>query len=197
MVGIVGNLRIKKNHFMFIEGVSKVLPDFDHVFGVMVGQPISGEAELPGKISARISELRMEQRIIPLGFRADVLDLMHHFSVFCLTSNYEGTPNVVLEAMAAACPVVATRVGGVPALIQDGVNGFLVEPGDVDGLAIAVRTLLSSPELAARMGQAGREMVQQKYGCERAVAHLTGQYLQALSGAGSRSPTVEISPKGS
>ena len=184
LVGIVGNLRPVKNHGMFVDAMANVLPDFPEVRALLVGHPISGYENLPDQLSARIEQLGLQGRVRLAGFRGDVPQLMRRFSIFCLTSDSEGTPNVVLEAMAAARPVVATRVGGVPEVIQEGVNGFLVEPGDVNGFARAVRMLLASPDLADQMGLAGREMVERSHGCETAVRHLTRFYLQALAEKG-------------
>jgi glycosyltransferase involved in cell wall biosynthesis len=101
--------------------------------------------------------------------------------VVCLTSHTEGTPNVVLEAMAAGRPVVATRVGGVPELIADGINGLLVEPGDVEGLARAITRLLNDPDLAQRLASAGQQMVKQKYGCKHIVSQLEQLYCDAVA----------------
>ena len=77
-------------------------------------------------------------------------------AVSVMPSLNEALPNVLLESMAAAAPVVATRVGGTPEAIQDGVNGVLVPPGDSPALARAIHQLLTDPELATRLGQAGR-----------------------------------------
>lgn len=181
LVGIVGNLRRLKNHEMFIAGMSRILPDESDVRGIIIGQPIPDEAELPEKLAAQIKELGLNGQIILAGFRADVPDLMHRLSVFCLTSTSEGTPNAILEAMAAARPVVATRVGGIPELVQDGVNGFLVAPGDVDGFAGAVKRLLDDPDLAEHMGRAGREFVARNFSCETAARRLENLYCNALA----------------
>lgn len=180
IIGMVGNLRMKKNPQLFVDGLVKILPDFPNARGIMVGQSIPDEADLPVLIENRIAEHGFTGKILLIGFRGDVPALMNHIRVFCLTSNYEGMPNVILEAMAAARPVVATRVGGVPELVEDGITGFLVEPGDVDGFACAVRKLLEDPELAEKMGRAGREKVEQEFGCEQAVRRLTDLYLTVL-----------------
>lgn len=180
IVGAVGNLRRNKNHTMLIESLAKVIPEYPDVRGLIVGQPIPDEADLLDSLNARIQQCGLKGRVSLIGFRNDVADLMARFSIFCLTSNSEGTPNVVLEAMAASRPVIATRVGGVPDLVRDGVNGFLVERGDVDGLIRAIKTLLDNPQLAEKMGHAGREIVEHEYGCDQAVDRLTNAYQRAL-----------------
>jgi glycosyltransferase involved in cell wall biosynthesis len=81
----------------------------------------------------------------------------------------EALPNVLLESMAAAAPVVATRVGGTPEAVQDGVTGMLVPPGDPRALARAIHQLLADPELAARLGQGGRHRVCRRFSMDAMV----------------------------
>jgi glycosyltransferase involved in cell wall biosynthesis len=102
--------------------------------------------------------------------------------VLCLTSNNEGMPNVILEAMAASTPVVATRVDGVNEVVRDGENGLLVAPGDVQGFSRAVTRLLENPELAGQLGRAGRITVEQEFGCEAVARKLAEIYAAALNG---------------
>lgn len=180
LIGIVGNIRRVKNHEMFIDGMSTILKNRDDVISLIVGQSIPDESDLPEKLSARIDKAGLSGRVFLTGFRSDVPELMHRLSVFCLTSYSEGTPNVILEAMAAACPVVATRVGGIPDLVQDNVTGFLVEPGNVDGFANAVTKLLDDPALAECLGHAGQEIVKRDYSCETVARQLEQIYMQAL-----------------
>ncbi len=184
IIGMVGNLRMKKNPLMFVDSLAKILPEFPDVHGIMVGQSIPDESDLSGRIETRISEHGLTGRIFLLGFQGNVPALMYRLSIFCLTSFYEGMPNVILEAMAAARPVVATRVGGVPELVEDGVTGYLIEPGDVDGFASAVRRLLDDPGLAEKMGRAGREKIEREFGCEQAVQRLADLYMNALKAKG-------------
>lgn len=184
IVGIVANLHSKKNHLMFVEVIARVLPNFPDVRGLIVGQPIHKEPDLADKISYRIKELNLDGKIIMGEFHSDIQALMYRLTIFCLTSTHEGMPNVLLEAMAAARPVVATKVGGVPELVKDGVTGFLVDSGDVDGFARAVKSLLADPALAEKMGLAGRERVEREFGCEKAAQRFTNFYLDALTQKG-------------
>lgn len=88
--------------------------------------------------------------------RTDVLPLLQQMTVFALPSLAEGTPGAVLEAMACGLPIVASRVGGVPELIEDGVSGTLVDAGDAAALASAIERYLRTPSLARQHGQAAR-----------------------------------------
>ena len=172
VVATVGNLREVKNHQMFVEGMASVLANFPDVRATIVGQPISREPAVPERLDARIRELGLVDRITLAGFCPNVPALMSRLSIFCLTSFSEGMPNAILEAMAASRPVVATRVGGIVELVRDGVNGILVESGDVEGFAHAVEYLLKNPDIATRMGTAGRELVRDNFSCEQASRRL-------------------------
>ena len=92
----------------------------------------------------------------------------------------EGTPVVAIEALAAARPVVATRVGGVPDVVTDGVDGFLVDPGDFDALAERLRAPLRDPELRRAMGEAGRARVLPRYAVSRLIDDIDRLYRSLL-----------------
>ncbi len=96
-------------------------------------------------------------RVIFTGARTDIPDLLAASDLFILSSRWEGLPLVIIEAMMAARPVVATCVGGVPELVEEGVNGFLVRPGDPQALAEAIARLLKDPGMRRRFGLAGQQ----------------------------------------
>jgi glycosyltransferase involved in cell wall biosynthesis len=97
-------------------------------------------------------------------------------TVYALPSYMEGLPMGVLEAMAVGLPVVATTVGGIPDVIEDGVTGLLIEPGDQDGLARALSLLLSDAALRHRMGAAARAVVEEGYTPQRIVPMIESLY---------------------
>ena len=110
-----------------------------------------------GALEAGIARLGLADRVLLLGVRRDVPRLLAAADVFVLASDREGLPIAVLEAMAAARPVVATAVGNLPDVIRDGATGRLVPPGDCAALAAALAELLGDPQRAAGMGEAARE----------------------------------------
>jgi glycosyltransferase involved in cell wall biosynthesis len=134
------------------------------------------------------------------GYQEDVAPFFAAFDAFVLPSGNEGTPVTAIEALASGCPVVATRVGGVPDVVEDGVDGFLVELGDLDALADALARLAADPELRRRMGEAGRERVLPRYAVERLIDDVDGLYRRlleqkgvAFSGAGAGTPRTPVS----
>ena len=111
---------------------------------------------------------------------AEKLDAFRTAAVYVLPSYAEGLPMGMLEAMAAGLPVVATRVGGIPSVVEDGVHGVLVEPGNVVELTEALLRLLRDSALSARMGEAGRQRVAEQYVPERIVPQIEALYCQVL-----------------
>jgi glycosyltransferase involved in cell wall biosynthesis len=118
------------------------------------------------------------------GYQESIGPFFGAFDVFVLPSANEGTPVTAIEALASGCPVVATRVGGVPDVVRDGKDGFLVEPGDVMGLAERLVRLAADPGLRDRLGEAGRERVVPRYRVERLIGDVDGLYRRLLEGKG-------------
>ncbi|MBU1616093.1 glycosyltransferase, partial [bacterium] len=95
-----------------------------------------------------------------------------------LSSLFEGLPRAIMEAMSASLPVVATDVGGVSELVQDGVTGILVPPGDGEAMASGIRRLLQDPDLRERMGASGLKKIRQEFSFERMVEQMEEIYAQ-------------------
>jgi glycosyltransferase involved in cell wall biosynthesis len=132
------------------------------------------------------SELRIMRDTLFLGYQDDVAPFYAAFDVLLLPSANEGTPVSAIEALAAGKPVVATRVGGVPDVVRDGVDGFLVEAGDVDGLADRLAELAADREAAKRMGALGRTRVLERYSVGRLIGDVDALYQRLLADAGVR-----------
>ena len=123
-----------------------------------------------------------DKGIYLLGRRKNVFDYLRCSDVFLLTSAYEGMPNVVMEAMLAGLPVVATRVGGVPDLIEDGVHGYLHDVGDIAGMAGSLERLLEDPVLRRQMGDAGRERILSGFTVNHLADRVTRTYAEQFPG---------------
>lgn len=148
----------EKNFHLFLEIVRDLHARFPDLLVLHAGQ---GPYEHEVRRALKRHSLQNVVRL--LGRREDVVDLMHCADLLLLTSNNEGLPNVVLEAQAAALPVVATRVGGIPEAVQDGKTALLAPRGDKETLMAHCAELLDNAALRQSMGQAGREFIQKKF----------------------------------
>ncbi len=128
---------------------------------------IAGEGELRPALERQIKEHHLEKHVLLAGFRPDVLSLHQAFDIFVMSSITEGLGTSLLDAMAAARPIVATTTGGIPEVVVDGVTGFLVPPRDDAAMAAAIVKLLKDPDLRQRMGQAGLARARERFSAER------------------------------
>jgi glycosyltransferase involved in cell wall biosynthesis len=142
-----------------------------------------GDGPLRFELTALIAELGVADSVKFLGLRDDVPALLSRASCLVLSSDYEGCPYSVLEAMAAGVPVVATKVGGVPELVDER-NGLLVEPGQPDELAEAVSALVADPRRARALGRAGRERVRSEFSLQRMTDAVKAVYREVASAGG-------------
>jgi glycosyltransferase involved in cell wall biosynthesis len=120
---------------------------------------IVGEGVEEAAISAEISRLGLTDLVHMLGVRRDIDRILAASDVFLLSSHREGFPIAVLEAMAAELPVIATAVGDLPSILEDGVTGRLIGPGDTQAFASAIIDVLNDPKAARQMGRQGRRSV--------------------------------------
>jgi len=143
---------------------------------LLVGEDLESGGAYRTALERRARELGLGDRVRLLGRRNDVPALLAAADALVLPSSIEGLPLVVLEAMAAGRPVVATSVGGTPEAVVDGETGLLVPAGDVDALARAIDVLLGDPELARRLGEAGKRRVRERFDADAAAQRVLGLY---------------------
>jgi glycosyltransferase involved in cell wall biosynthesis len=129
-------------------------------------------------------DLGIAKNVYFVGYQADVSPYYELFDAFLLPSVNEGTPVSAIEALASGTPVVANSVGGVPDVVRHGIDGFLVEPGDVAGAADRLAELARDPALAERLGEAGKERVVPRYAVERLVDDVDRLYRSLLEAKG-------------
>jgi len=158
VIGAIARLAPVKDLATLLQAMQLVLRERPELTLQVVGD--GPERALLERLAERLG---LGERVRFLGFRRDIPRLMAGFDIFALSSLSEGTSLTILEAMAAGKPVVATRVGGTPALIEEGVNGLLVAPGDPDQLARALLRLAEDGELRARFGEANRSAAARNY----------------------------------
>lgn len=167
---MVGVMRPGKGQEVAIAAV-KDLPD--DALLLLVGD---GKAPYPDQLKAQAQGL--EQRVQFLGQRLDIPDLLNAADLFILPSDSEALPTVLIEAGAAGLPVVATHVGGVPEVIQDGATGILIPPQNPGALSQAIYQLHQSPERCQQMGKAAFEYVNSLFGLPQQAENTTRLYEQ-------------------
>jgi glycosyltransferase involved in cell wall biosynthesis len=175
VVGSVGRLAREKDYPLLVRAAAPLLGPAGRL--LLVGD--GGEA---GAIRAEVDARGVAPFVSLAGVRHDVPRLLAAMDAFALSSRLEGLPLCALEAMAAGLPVVATAVGGLPGLIQDGVTGFLVPAGDEPALARALAALRADPALARAVGERGRAHVRRLYARDAMVR----RYLDLYAGVGAR-----------
>ncbi len=176
-VTIVANLRHDvKDHPTFLRAARRV-----HLEVPEAAFVIAGEGELTNKMRALAAELGLERDVFLTGRCDRVADLLAISDVCVLSSRAEGFSNSILEYMAAGRPVVATRVGGASEAIVEGETGYLVAAGDDEQMAARIVALLRDAGGARRMGQRGREIVEQKFSCEAQLNRTVSLYDQLLT----------------
>jgi glycosyltransferase involved in cell wall biosynthesis len=158
LVGAAGRLSPEKAIHLLIEAAADVVRRDPEV-----GFVLFGEGPLRSELTRLIRKHRLQDHVILPGFRSNLEQYLPHFDVFALSSLTEGLPVAVLEAFAANVPVVATAVGGVPEVIEDGVSGWLVPPGDAAALANALMEALGDRDRRRAMGHRGRQRVQSQF----------------------------------
>lgn len=142
---------------------------------------IVGDGPLKADLEQQVHSAELKDAILFTGFRDDIWDVLGAIDLFVITSDHEGIPVTLLEAMALRRAVVSTGVGGISEVVEDGLSGRLVEKGDVSGLARACIELLDSPSERARLGIAARQRVETCFSAESAAEKLHALY-QELSG---------------
>jgi glycosyltransferase involved in cell wall biosynthesis len=192
LVGIVGRLTPIKNHSLFLESVSALMKENSNTRARFL---IVGYGELRKDLEEMTKELALADRVIFVGWLKDLRSFYADLDVLALTSNNEGTPVAVIEAMAAGVPVIATDVGGVRELISDFgfrivewregqfeicERGVLVRKGDLKGFTKGLKYLLEHPEKGREMGKLGREYALEHHSIDRLVSNMDMLYRSFL-----------------
>ena len=179
IVGSVGWLTDIKGHEYLIEAVAKLKQDFPSLHLVIIGSGDRHEALLQ---QAELVGLRDTVHL--LGHRDDVEACLAGMDLFVLPSLNEGMGRALVEAMAAGLPVIASRVGGIPAVISHEQTGLLVPPGNAGALADAIRRLLDRPDWAQQLGLAAGRSIDSRYGSLSMVRVIESIFAEALSARG-------------
>ncbi|MCA1648580.1 MAG: glycosyltransferase family 4 protein [Chloroflexi bacterium] len=175
LVGNVGRLALQKGQRHLIAAMPLLLERVPRAHAV-----IAGGGDLEDYLIELASEMGVAEQVHVLGPRRDVPALMHAIDVFVMPSIWEGFGLVLLEAMAAGRPIVASRVATIPEVVADGQTGLLVPAGDPLALATALAELAEQPDKAMRLGEAGRERLRRQFSVEKMVGDTELLYRELL-----------------
>ena len=175
LIGIIARLTEQKDHDNFLHSAQGILENAPNAYFLIVGN-----GPLESDLKAMAVSLGIQKSVIFCGIRQDIPAVMAALDILVFSSRWEGLPVALLEGMASSLPIVATNVGGVPGVIENGETGFLVPPSSPDLLANACLVLIKDPELKKRMGKAGYTHVQEKYGMELMVNKTISLYQSML-----------------
>ena len=175
-IAVVANLRPEKGHLVFLDAAQRVRKSNPQARFLIVGDGVMRE-----RIETRVRELGLTEQVQLTGAVKDIPALLRSVDIAVLPSlRNEGFPNAVMEAMAAAVPVVATDTGGTSELVIDGLTGFMVQPGDAVALGDRIGRLCDDAEVRRKMGGAGRRRVMEQFTSERMARHFEELYRTLL-----------------
>jgi glycosyltransferase involved in cell wall biosynthesis len=176
IVGVTARLEYEKGHIYLIEAARIVKREMPNVVYLIVG-----DGSLRKELEEYAHKVNLYKDFRFLGFRRDVIELTHIYDVAVLPSTSEALGYALIEAMACGKPVIGTRVGGIPEVIDDGETGYIAEPRDPESLAQLIIELISDREKAERMGKAGKGRAEQLFQESRMVKETLALYQHLLS----------------
>jgi mannosyltransferase len=185
-IAVFGRVRRQKGTDLFIEAMCRLLPNFPDFTAVIVGAVTADQIGFARELKSSVAAAGLSERIRFLGERpaAEIPLWFRRVSIVVAPQRFEGFGLVPLEAMASGCAVVATRVGAAYHVVVDGHTGYLVSPGDLDGLMYQLEILMRDPQLTLAMGRCGRAHVLNHFSIEREAAALERVYESCWDGSG-------------
>jgi glycosyltransferase involved in cell wall biosynthesis len=176
VLGTVGRLVEAKAYYLMIDALSLIRDNSMNFVFLFVG-----DGELREELKQRTLEKKLGDRILFLGWRSDIPEILGAMDVFVISSIREGLPVSMLESMAAKVPVVATSVGGIPEVIRDGENGLLVPPNDSGKLAEKLLYLLNGPEYGRTLAHTAYQDILKKYSIQYVTKEIERIYLELFN----------------
>lgn len=176
LIGCVGTFRRMKRQDLLVEAFARLVPAHPRVHLLLVG-----DGEMRPRVEQRVRDLGLERHVTLTGVVTDVAPLYSAFDLYVQASNSEALPNVLLEASAAALPIVATAAGGSGEVVHDGQTGLLVPIEDLDALTAAMGRAIEDADLRRRLGAAARQLVEREYGMERFIREYADLYRTKLA----------------
>ena len=174
--GTVGRLVETKGQKVLLKAFAKVYEQYPESWLIL-----AGAGRLESELRSLANDLDIHERVVFLGFRTDIPEILKAYDVFVLPSIAEGLPGALLEAMATGIPVIASRVGGVPKILNSPDLGVMVSPSSVDELSMAMEQLSSMDEMKRNeVGKALRQRVLEEFTTEKMVSAMVGHYMEVM-----------------
>jgi glycosyltransferase involved in cell wall biosynthesis len=171
VIGAVGRLEVQKRFDLLIDAYAELRATYSNVVLLIVGDGSERDA-----LRRQAARLGVADTCRLLGHRSDLVDLHHAFDLFVQSSDYEGTPNAVLEAMALETPVVATDVGGTSELVRNGKDGLIIPPGSRAALIRAMASILDDPQMVVPFAREARRRVETTLSFDARMAAVEAVY---------------------
>ncbi len=191
LIGLVGRISPWKGQHIFIRAAAEVRSQHPNARFQIIGSALFGEEVYEREVRDLATSLGLDDCLEWMGFRSDVPNLIQKLDLLVHAST-SGEPfgQVVVEGMAAGKPVVATNGGGVPEIVEHNLTGLLVPMGDAPAMATAILHFLDNPDLAARMGQAGRQRVMDKFTIDQTARKVESVYEELLQRRDNATPPL-------
>lgn len=183
VVGVIARRVQEKGLVEFLEAAVQLGQHSQDVCFLMVGERLASDHDVSVERELNVAKNKLGSRLVVLGYRSDVADLLGAMDIFCLPSYREGMPRSIIEAMMMGLPVVATNIRGSREEVVPGETGLLVPTHNSAALAGALRTLIADPDLSRRMGKAGRQRALKLYDERRVVARQIDAIMARCHGA--------------
>jgi len=175
--GTVGRLVETKGQWILLEAFARVCEKYPKSWLI-----ITGKGRLESELRALLAKLNIHERVVFLGYRTDIPEVLKAYDVFVLPSIAEGLPGALLEAMATGIPVIASRVGGVPEILENPSLGIMVSPSSTNDLTSAMKRLCSMDEMRRKViGQALIERVLEKFTKEKMILAMSREYVTVMN----------------
>jgi len=177
-IGCFGRVRAQKGSDVFVQAMCRLLPRYPDFAAVLVGAVTAEHTSFANDLKKRIEAAGLQSRIIITGELPieDVQRWYQRLTIYAFTSRNEGFGLTLIEAMSAGAALVASRAGAAELVVEDGVTGVLMPPGDVDALVAALEPLMRDPAAAAQMGERGRARVLEKFSLDAEAAGIAEVY---------------------
>ena len=175
IIGIIARLSPEKNHKCFLKAAVQVKKSFPGTKFLIVG-----EGPLKGELEKLTKHLELEKEVVFMGFQENTYQVLRDMDILVLPSVRETFGIVLIEAMAMAKPVIATKVGGILDVVKENETGLLVSPGDITELSQAIETLLKDRELSKKLGIQGRQSVEAKFNLDITIGQIEELYKKAI-----------------